>query len=105
MQRQEWRREVDRWEQDLRNRQRNIVFPDTVLNEARFYRHMFASKASFTLLQRFGIVLLAFQFLLTGSSFLAGAIGAFAELEGIERLVIGVGLIPALALIGFGVLV
>jgi hypothetical protein len=30
------------WEQDIINRQRNIVFPDTVLNEGRFYRNLFS---------------------------------------------------------------
>ena len=30
----------DEWLEDLQNRQRNIVFPDTVQNEARFWRNL-----------------------------------------------------------------
>lgn len=33
------------WEQDIFNRQRNIVFPDTVLNEGRPYRNIFSRGA------------------------------------------------------------
>jgi hypothetical protein len=36
------------WEQDVRNRQRNIVFPDTNLNEGRFYRNIASGKAVFS---------------------------------------------------------
>ncbi|HEY2499298.1 MAG TPA: hypothetical protein VGK24_19735 [Candidatus Angelobacter sp.] len=36
------------WERDIRNRQRNIVFPDTVLNEGRFYRNIASGKAVFS---------------------------------------------------------
>jgi hypothetical protein len=32
------------WEQDIVNRQRNIVFPDTMLNEGRFYRNLASAK-------------------------------------------------------------
>jgi hypothetical protein len=37
------------WERDVLNRQRNIVFPDTVLNEGRFYRNIASGKAVFSL--------------------------------------------------------
>jgi hypothetical protein len=33
------------WERDVLNRQRNIVFPDTILNEGRFYRNIASGKA------------------------------------------------------------
>jgi hypothetical protein len=36
---------VKDWERDVINRQRNIVFPDTVLNEGRFYRNIVYGKA------------------------------------------------------------
>jgi hypothetical protein len=36
------------WERDVRNRQRNIVFPDTNLNEGRFYRNLASGKTIFT---------------------------------------------------------
>jgi len=40
------------WERDVLNRQRNIVFPDTVLNEGRFYRNIASGKAIFSLGQK-----------------------------------------------------
>jgi len=36
------------WERDVLNRQRNIVFPDTNLNEGRFYRNIASGKAVFS---------------------------------------------------------
>ena len=30
----------DRWMQDIEDRQRNVVFPDTVENETRFWRNL-----------------------------------------------------------------
>jgi hypothetical protein len=33
-------RQRDEWLQDLQARQRNVVFPDTVQNEARFWRNL-----------------------------------------------------------------
>jgi hypothetical protein len=47
------------WLQDLRNRQRNIVFPDTVLNTGNFYRNMLAKKAHFNPVQRAGLVVMS----------------------------------------------
>ena len=40
------------WERDVINRQRNIVFPDTNLNEGRFYRNIAWGKAVFSVGQR-----------------------------------------------------
>ena len=40
------------WERDVINRQRNIVFPDTNLNEGRFYRNIASGKAVFSLGQK-----------------------------------------------------
>jgi hypothetical protein len=47
------------WLQDLRNRQRNIVFPDTVLNTGNFYRNMLAKEARFNPVQRAGLVVMS----------------------------------------------
>jgi len=33
-------RQRERWLQDVENHQRNLVFPDTVQNEARFWRNL-----------------------------------------------------------------
>lgn len=45
------------WERDVINRQRNIVFPDTILNEGRLYRNIASGKAIFTLGQKISLVL------------------------------------------------
>jgi hypothetical protein len=47
------------WEQDLRNRQRNIVFPDTVLNQGTFYRNLLSRNAHLNSVQRIGMVILS----------------------------------------------
>jgi protein-S-isoprenylcysteine O-methyltransferase Ste14 len=47
------------WLQDLRNRQRNIVFPDTVENQGNFYRNMLARDARFNPVQRAGLVIMS----------------------------------------------
>ena len=53
------------WVLDVEARQRNTVFPDTVRNEGRFWRNIYSSKQSLTLLQWIG-VLLMFATLLAG---------------------------------------
>jgi len=32
--------QAEEWERDIASRQRNVVFPDTVQNEARFWRNL-----------------------------------------------------------------
>jgi hypothetical protein len=44
------------FERDIINRQRNIVFPDTVLNQGRFYRNLASGKAVFTWGQRLSLL-------------------------------------------------
>jgi high-affinity Fe2+/Pb2+ permease len=34
------KRESEEWARDIEDRQRNVVFPDTVQNEARFWRNI-----------------------------------------------------------------
>ena len=41
-------RKREAWEHDLEARQRNIVFPDTVANEARFWRNLISGKQGMT---------------------------------------------------------
>lgn len=55
-----------KWEQDIVNRQRNIVFPDTVLNEGRFYRNIFSGKTQLNSIQRIGLLLIAAIFFFLG---------------------------------------
>jgi hypothetical protein len=44
------------WERDVINRQRNIVFPDTNLNQGRFYRNIASGKAVHTLGQKISLL-------------------------------------------------
>jgi hypothetical protein len=51
------RKQREEWEQDVRARQRNIVFPDTVQNEGRFWRNLTSGKQKLTIVQCVGITL------------------------------------------------
>ena len=46
------------WERDVINRQRNIVFPDTAENEARFWRNVLSGKRPLTVAQKIGLGIL-----------------------------------------------
>ncbi len=59
-------RERDQWLQDVEARQRNVVFPNTVQNEARFWRNL--SKQPFTTSTKVGLGILGlfvYGFLIT----------------------------------------
>ena len=56
------------WERDVINRQRNIVFPDTNLNEGRFYRNIASGKAAFSRGQK-ACLLIIVLFVTVGTSF------------------------------------
>lgn len=62
------------WEQDLRKRQCNIVFPDTVLNEGRFYRHLLRGNMPISAVQRIGVFILALSGLLLSAESFAMAV-------------------------------
>jgi hypothetical protein len=62
------------WERDITNRQRNIVFPDTVLNEARFYRHIIRHKMRLNMVQRVGVFIVSAIWLAGGFFFLVESI-------------------------------
>jgi len=51
------------WERDVINRQRNIVFPDTNLNQGRFYRNIASGRAVFGRGQKVGLLLIVLYFL------------------------------------------
>jgi hypothetical protein len=70
------------WEQDIINRQRNIVFPDTVLNEGRFYWNIFSRDAEFTHGQRIGLIIWGLSVLVPGCVGLADSISALAQSRG-----------------------
>lgn len=65
------------WEQELRDRQRNIVFPDTVRNEGHFYRTLLRRETPLPGVMRFGLLLLATPFFLGGTFVLARSIAGF----------------------------
>ena len=74
------------WERDVINRQRNIVFPDTNLNEGRFYRNIASGKAVFSLGQKFSLLIITLYVTIITSFGLAQTIAsvmAQRDLEGI----------------------
>ena len=66
-----------KWERDILNRQRNIVFPDTVLNEGRFYRNVASGKAVFSTAQKVSLVIIFAYFAVITVVFLAGVISTY----------------------------
>ena len=63
------------WERDVINRQRNIVFPDTNLNEGRFYRNLASGKAVFSRGQKASLLLIVAFFVMVNAVDFAGRIG------------------------------
>jgi len=64
------------WERDVLNRQRNIVFPDTNLNEGRFYRNIASGKAVFSRGQKFCLLVIVLFVTIATSWGLAEAIAS-----------------------------
>ena len=52
------RKTRDEWLQDIQARQRNVVFPDTANNEARFWRNIIDGRQRLTAVQRIGVCLM-----------------------------------------------
>ncbi len=65
---------LQEWERDVRNRQRNIVFPDTNLNEGRFYRNIASGRAAFSRGQKISLLIVPTYFLILTSVALATVI-------------------------------
>jgi hypothetical protein len=77
---------VKEWERDIVNRQRNIVFPDTNLNEGRFYRNIASGRAVFSVGQKVCLLVIMLYMTIMTSFGLAEAIAetmAQRELDGI----------------------
>jgi hypothetical protein len=78
----------EEWLHDIEERQRNIVFPDTLNNETRGWRNLIGSKQPPTLIQQLGLLVLAVSFvsfalalflmLLVGDGFSIAALLQFA---------------------------
>jgi hypothetical protein len=65
---------LKQWERDVINRQRNIVFPDTILNEGRFYRNIASGKSVFSWGQKISLLIVPMYFLIILSAGVARAI-------------------------------
>jgi hypothetical protein len=65
------------WERDVVNRQRNIVFPDTNLNQGRFYRNIASGTAVFSRGQKISLLLIVAFFVVVNAVDFAGRIGEF----------------------------
>jgi hypothetical protein len=77
------------WERDLVNRQRNIVFPDTNLNEGRFYRNIASGKAVFSVGQKVCLLVIV-VFVTVATSFgLAEAIASAMAQRDLQGKVMG----------------
>lgn len=48
--------EREEWLKDVEARQRNVVFPETAANEARFWRNLIASRNGLTVVQKVGVL-------------------------------------------------
>ena len=52
------RKPREEWQQDIKTRQRNIVFPDTAQNEASLWRNLITGKQKLTTVQAVGVALI-----------------------------------------------
>jgi hypothetical protein len=90
------------WERDVLNRQRNIVFPDTNLNEGRFYRNIASGKATFSVAQKMCLLIIVLFVTITTSFGLAQTIASVMAQRDLESIAIGLwGCIYLLAILLF----
>ena len=55
MSKRDQRDQKEEWLRDIDARQRNVVFPDTAQNEARFWRNLIEGRQRLTVVQALGI--------------------------------------------------
>ena len=77
------------WERDVLNRQRNIVFPDTNLNEGRFYRNIASGKAVFSLGQKTSLLIIVLFVTIVTSWGLAETIASIMAQRDVAGKLIG----------------
>jgi hypothetical protein len=77
------------WERDVINRQRNIVFPDTNLNEGRFYRNIASGKAVFSRGQKICLLIIVLFMAITASCGLAETIASIIGQRDLAGKLIG----------------
>jgi hypothetical protein len=82
----------DEWLQDIEDRQRNVVFPNTAANEARFWRNLIDGKQRLTVTQKIGLAIISLTVatLVATSIFEAGSL-----LRGAINWVIALGILVA----------
>jgi hypothetical protein len=68
---------LQQWERDVINRQRNIVFPDTNLNQGRFYRNIASGKAVFSRGQKISLFAIVGFFIVVHVADFASTFGEF----------------------------
>lgn len=102
----EWEQAVEAWEIDILNRQRNIVFPDTVLNEGRFFRNMVSGQIPLNPVQKIGVLLTTAPFIATGCLGTAFAVSALLTTQDlVERGLLFIPTFAPIAQVGFGIIV
>ncbi|MGB9119435.1 MAG: hypothetical protein WCE73_02340 [Candidatus Angelobacter sp.] len=77
------------WERDVLNRQRNIVFPDTNLNEGRYYRNIASGKAIFSVGQKVSLLIILLFVMIVTSWGLAQTIASVIAQPDLEGKAIG----------------
>lgn len=77
------------WERDVINRQRNIVFPDTNLNEGRYYRNIASGKAIFSVGQKVSLLIILLFVMIVTSWGLAQTIASVIAQPDLEGKAIG----------------
>ena len=90
------------WERDVINRQRNIVFPDTNLNEGRFYRNIASGKAVFSVGQKVSLLVIVLFVTIMTSFGLAQTIALVIAQRDLDGIAMGLwGCIYLLAILFF----
>jgi hypothetical protein len=92
------------FERDIINRQRNIVFPDTVLNEGRFYRTLFSWETEYTTTQRICLGLLGVFLTVMGSLWVAAMVGFIRDSKDGFNLMTLWFLVIAIGMSGMGLM-
>ena len=84
------------------NRQRNIVFPDTNLNEGRFYRNIASGKAVFSVGQKISLLIIVLFMAIITSCGLAETIASLIVQRDVEGKLVGLwGCLYILAILLF----
>jgi H+/Cl- antiporter ClcA len=94
------------WQRDVRARQRNVVFPDTTANEARFWRNLITGRQKLSVSQIIGIVLVCLT-LAAAVYVLVSTQLRVTDVQGTlwERVFSNFGIWIILVLIGAGILI